>query len=80
MAGRPTKLSDRVKIMVELIEKQKYTRTEILDKVYVMGGCVANLDGSKVCIHIGKDETFLFSPGKFSEGGLWFVLARRRGS
>ncbi len=48
MAGRPTSMEDRTRIMWELVKKQKYLRGELLDKAYTLSGMVTMHDGSKV--------------------------------
>ena len=48
MAGRPTTMEDRTRIMYELLKKNKYGKMVLLEKTYILSGMVLAQDGTKV--------------------------------
>ena len=52
MAGRPTTMEDRTRIMYQLLQKNKYGKMELLDKTYTLAGMVPATDRTKVLLFV----------------------------
>lgn len=54
MSGASTSWADRCRLLVNELELKKYTKSEVLDRVYVKGGLSPQQDGTKVDLpHLG---------------------------
>ena len=67
MSGAATSLADRVRLMVAELEKNKYTKSEILDRVYVKAGMEPSTDPKLVCLLLASAGWLLGEMGE-SEG------------